>query len=296
MTVAGPRIVRSNAPEVDLDGRHRERRGELDEPGCRIDLAGGADRDEEVGALHGALDAVHLVGQLAEPDDIRPQHTDTACRAALAILAAGNTRCAHRAQRRVQLAVHVDETLGRQARTFMEVIHVLRDDEDVAVARELGEGEVRGVRLGNRSGGTAGAVERRDELGVARVPGRGGDVIDVVVGPERGAVPVRRTEGGNAGFGRDAGPGEDHDVAVHCLLRLSEAREPRARLSGVSGRTVARNISWIAALHPPAVRRPHPVEDSLVRGREHCGRPIERARSSAALRAARLSLPRTSQG
>src|ERR1044072_6376418 len=61
--------------EIELDGmgarlaaphvQHEARR--------RIDLARGADRQEQAAALQGGVDLVHVHGHLAEPHDVRPQ-------------------------------------------------------------------------------------------------------------------------------------------------------------------------------------------------------------------------------
>ena len=40
------------------------------EAGRRIDVAAGADGNEEIGSSESLVDALHLVGHLAEPDDV----------------------------------------------------------------------------------------------------------------------------------------------------------------------------------------------------------------------------------
>ena len=44
----------------------------LHESGCRVDLPGGPDRGEDVRLKKGGFDPVHVVGDLAEPDDVWP--------------------------------------------------------------------------------------------------------------------------------------------------------------------------------------------------------------------------------
>src|SRR5882672_5167769 len=61
--------------EVELDSaRPRRLAADMqDEARGRIDLARGADRQEQAAALQGRIDLVHVERHLAEPDDVRPE-------------------------------------------------------------------------------------------------------------------------------------------------------------------------------------------------------------------------------
>ena len=48
----------------------------LDETRRRIDVPRGADADEQLALLQRVVDALHVIGHLAEPDDVRTQRTD----------------------------------------------------------------------------------------------------------------------------------------------------------------------------------------------------------------------------
>jgi hypothetical protein len=88
----------------------------------------------------------------------------------------------------------------------VEVVDILRDDQQVAApfGIEQGEGVVGGVRLDFGEAGAAGVVEALDQCGVP--PERLGrrDILDAVALPQA----VRAAEGGEAALRRDAGAGE----------------------------------------------------------------------------------------
>lgn len=54
----------------DVDGAGSSVPGPVDKAGCRIDGAGGADDEHQSGFGDLQLDAIHLVGDLAEEDDV----------------------------------------------------------------------------------------------------------------------------------------------------------------------------------------------------------------------------------
>ena len=130
----------------------------LDEARRRVDLAGGADRDEQVAGAERGLDRLEPERHLAEPDDVRSQAA--ARPAAGAGIRAGQiappwqNRGAGRATHLEQLAVHVDQPAAAGA--LVEVVDVLGHHQDLARPHplEAREREVRGI----------GADRRRQQL------------------------------------------------------------------------------------------------------------------------------------
>ena len=120
-----------------------------DEAGGGIDVAAGADRDEQIARANARVDLLHPIGHLAEPDDVRPHapgllHVphDQIDRE---IRLPGLLRAAMRAQRLQDLAMHVDEV--PRARPLVQRIDVLGDRRDAAreVRLEPRQRPMRGV-------------------------------------------------------------------------------------------------------------------------------------------------------
>ncbi len=209
----------------------------LDEAGGRIDLARRADGDEEVAPAERGQDAVHLVGHLAEPDDVGPQRAGGAGRAgrkagerplpAVAGIAGG-------APGREQLAVHVEQA-ARPA-PLVEIIDVLGDDEQLArpVPVEPAERAMGGVGRHFGEAGAARIVEGLDEGGVAAEGLGRCHILDPVAFPQ----PVGPAEGGDPRFGGNARPGEDDDALVTAHAGKTGAAPDRvqgARARGAPG-------------------------------------------------------------
>ena len=76
-SVAVLRMTSSKASSVegffgaDVDGADAALVGDVDEAGGGIDGAGGADDEEDGGAVEFAVDGVHVERDFAEPDDVR---------------------------------------------------------------------------------------------------------------------------------------------------------------------------------------------------------------------------------
>ena len=62
--------------QIDLQGMRTRVTRLFDEARRRVDMAKGADADEQLALLQRVVDALHVIGHLAEPDDIRAQRTD----------------------------------------------------------------------------------------------------------------------------------------------------------------------------------------------------------------------------
>ncbi len=102
-------------------------------PAAGIDRARSADGGEEIGAGERGFDHVHLIGYLAEEDDVRAQR---GCAAGRAEGRRGHVALPWRAlaamgaEGGVQRAVHVEQAAGAGA--LVEVVDILGDDEQLA--------------------------------------------------------------------------------------------------------------------------------------------------------------------
>ena len=195
--------------------------GLLHESGGGIDVAGGADGGEEGAAGQRRENFLHVIGHLAEPDDVGSGGGGLAGGAGMAGVHFGRgvpPVAAGRTERAGEAAVHVDHLPG--AALFMQRIDILGDEGDCSriVALKTGDGAVRGIR--GHGGGllTARVVEGMDEGGVAGEALGGGDLLDPAIFPEATGA----AKGAHAAFGRDPGPGENDDMlhpCASCVLR-----------------------------------------------------------------------------
>ena len=198
----------------------------LHEARRRVDVARGADRDEEVAAGELEGDAVHLEGHLVEPHHVGAHGAHRAAAAARRVepqvAAPGHHRVAARAAGLEHLAVHVDDALVAGA--LVQVVDVLGHHQHRArvLALELGQGMVGGVGPGLDQVDPTGVVELVHEGRVAGEALGRRHLLEVVLGPQ--AVLV--AEGAEPGLGRDAGAGEDHDVLE---IACRHGREPFKR-------------------------------------------------------------------
>ncbi len=112
----------------------------------------------------------------------------------------------------IKFAMHVNEIAA--AGPLVQVVDVLGHDDDFArpFALELGQGKVGGVGGDARVGQSAapGVVELVNQVGVADEGFRRGDVLEADARPD----PVGAAKGVEPGLLRNAGAGEDDDVAI----------------------------------------------------------------------------------
>jgi hypothetical protein len=203
--------------EVELDAVGTDVAGSLDEAGGGIDRARGADRHEQVAGSNGFVDAVHVIGHLAEPDDVRTNLAGGAAGRAECPLPhrfrPGKASVAGQAPALLQFAMHVDEALRSGA--LVQVIDVLGHQQKIArpAPLQIGEGKVGGVRLDRAELGTACIVEIVHKSGIAAERFGRRNVFHPVPLPQA----VRAAEGGDAAVGRDAGTGQDDDRSAVLL-------------------------------------------------------------------------------
>jgi hypothetical protein len=162
--------------------------GGLHEAGGGVDGARRADRDEQVGDHQRAVDPLHLVRHLAEPDDVRAQLAGGAARrtggAVAEILLPADTLVAGEAPSGLELAVHVEDAAS--ARALVKVVDILRDDQQLARPFSIkpSQRQVRRVRLHFLQPRPPRVVETLHERGIAREPFRSRHVLDAVVLPQ----------------------------------------------------------------------------------------------------------------
>ena len=121
-----------------------------------------------------------------------------------------------RAARLPELAVHVDQLETRPRRhlpmgAIVQVIDVLGDQQEVAFPprRQFGQGPVRSVGMHCRQLASPLVVEVLHQRRIPRERLGRRHILDPMTQPQT----VRRPEGGHAGFRRDAGAGQDDEVA-----------------------------------------------------------------------------------
>jgi hypothetical protein len=194
---------------------------------CRVNQGTGADDDAYFGLLSGGecLAEGALVERLAEPDDVRAGEAATfdarrkglrpRCINGGAVLRApAASGAAIPEQRAVKLererCMGITSSRCDEGGRCMQPINVLGDDRH-AGARECQAGDREVRRVGCTAGDdlTTPAVPLPDQARVACERLRSREVLDTVVLPEA----VLATKGRDAGFGADAGAGEDEDVA-----------------------------------------------------------------------------------
>jgi len=105
--------------------------------------------------------------------------------------------------------VQVEDRLA--PRSLVEVIDILRDDIDAVVVLQLGQREMRGVRLGANHFAPPHVVEIEHEGGIARQCPRSANILDAMPGPKAIAI----TKSFQARLSRDSCPSEDNDVHGH---------------------------------------------------------------------------------
>lgn len=105
----------------------------MHEAGRRIDVAGGADGDEEIGLAQRLVNVVHTQRHLAEPHHVWPQRRRELAAVATVVNAEIAGPFEHLARLGAahlqQFAVHVQHPLAAGA--LMQVIDVLRDQQEV---------------------------------------------------------------------------------------------------------------------------------------------------------------------
>lgn len=119
------------------------------------------------------------------------------------------------AQRACQGAVHVQHP--GEAGGFVQAVHILGDQNNLAGPLRLQPGQGGMCRIGLRAGGlqAPGIVEPVHKAGVAGKGFGGGDILDPVPRPEPAFVP----EGAEPAFRGNACAGQNHDFSRQvCLL------------------------------------------------------------------------------
>jgi hypothetical protein len=161
----------------------------VDETGGGVDGAGSADDKHQGCFVDLFADAVHLVGNFSEEDDVGAEAASATAATYFreagveGVIWNGRLAAVALAMGLVELAMHVEEVDGAGA--LVEVVHILRAEEEAVTdaALQVGEGVVGGVGLGFGTGGAACGVELPDEFGIAS-PGVGSaNVFDAIAGP-----------------------------------------------------------------------------------------------------------------
>ena len=119
---------------ADVDGTGSLLPGPVDETGGGVDGAGGADDEHQGGVVDLSADAVHLVGNLTEEDDVG---TESASAGAATYIGEARVKRVVFDRRPAavalavslhEFAVHVEKAEGAGA--FVEVVDVLRAEEE----------------------------------------------------------------------------------------------------------------------------------------------------------------------
>ena len=198
--------------QVQLDAARARMAGKIDEPGGRIDIAGGTDRHEKISRHQRRFDPVHMVRHLAEPDDVRPHVAGKAAgRAGGGIQQAfrpGMPAVAGQAPGGFQFAMHVQHP--PRTRPVMQVIDILRDQEKFArpFGIEAGKRAMCGVGFHTAQRRTARIIEALHQHGIPAEGLRRRDIFHPMPFPQ----PVRAAEGRHARFRRNPGACQDHDA------------------------------------------------------------------------------------
>ena len=179
----------------------------------RLDDAGSSNRDEDGAGVERPRDFVQVVGDFAEPADVRPNLA-----AAFALrnrrrrlagfrVVEGRT-IASVAAALEEFAVHVDH--APRSGLLVKIVDVLRAEKEsvLQAAFEPGQGRVAGIGLRLSGDAAAHGIELPDEPGIAPPGVWRCDVFEAMVAPKAG----RAAEGRDAAFGADAGAGEDEDA------------------------------------------------------------------------------------
>ena len=162
------------------------------------------------------LNALHLQRNLAEEDNVRAQPAAAHAAAHLAQRAIDcmilNRRVAAvpLAMRLAQFAVHVEQP--PRAGPLVQIVHILCAEKEARaeLCLQLGERNVRGIRLGKSARRAPLRVELPDAPGIA-LPGFGrADILDAIAGPKA----VGGAKGRQAALRADARAGEDEDLVV----------------------------------------------------------------------------------
>ena len=150
-------------------------------------------------ARSAVVDPLHVVGHLAEPDDVGPDPAgDRAGRATRALAhrpVPGEALVAGEAPAAGQLAVHVEQALGPGA--LVQVVDILRDDQQLArpFGIEPRQRVMRGVGLDLAEPRPPRVVELVDQRRIAAIGLGRRDVLDAMPLPQavrrRGRSPGR---------------------------------------------------------------------------------------------------------
>jgi 4-hydroxy-tetrahydrodipicolinate reductase len=192
-----------------------------------IDRARSADRDEQIAFAQGRVNFVHPIGHLPEPDDVGTERGFLACRTRWSIGQRPTPRRAHVARHapRVQMfPVHMDQPL--RASPLMQVIHILRHDEQIAVPLRIEPCEclMRCIVFRFLDRLASHVIEAEHQIGIARKPFRCRNILDAVLLPQPAFVAKRA----DTALSADASTGQDHDIAD--VLHLAhEAHKTRKR-------------------------------------------------------------------
>lgn len=102
---------------------------------------------------------------------------------------------------------------------FMQVVHVLGDDDDVTVPvlLQAGQGVMSGIGDSVSGIGAAFVVEPLHQPRISGKAFRGGHILDAVLGPQ----PVRIAERAQPAFRRNACTGQNDDLAHEVPFALS---------------------------------------------------------------------------
>ena len=179
----------------------------------RVDIARGADGEEQIALLQRPGDAGQLQRHFPEPDDVRAQIARLAAAAAdrieTQILANIEHQAADLAVHFQQFPVQVNQIAA--AHPFVEIVHVLRHDQHLSRKAVFQPGQSTVCRVGAyvllQQLAAARVVELVHELGVAGEALRGGHILDAVVFPQA----ITGAECLDAGFGGNAGAGKYHN-------------------------------------------------------------------------------------
>lgn len=187
-----------------------------DKTGGRVDIAAGADGDEQVSGSQSLVDLRHVVGHFAEPDDVWSHGPGEAA------LPTARIKCqvpgplhgiaAVIAKRACYLTMHMDD--GLAARRLMQIVNVLGHNGNAAavLALKSRQGIVAGIGLDAIEAAAAFIIKVLHQLRVARKAFGRCHIAVVHLRPD--AVLVAKSL--NPRFRRQAGAGENDNVLIFC--------------------------------------------------------------------------------
>lgn len=242
----------------------------------RLDGAGSADGEEDGAVVESGVNFVHIVGNFAEPADVRTNLSATFAtwesggRLVVELSVFKGRAGTGIAAGFEEFAVHVNHAGGTAA--LVKVVDILGAKEQAVLQFALNSSnrQVCGIRLGLGGVPAAHGIKTPDELRIASPSDGCGDIFDAVIAPK--AISI--TEGGNAALGGDTGTGEDEEAvggsefeighrnkdtgSVEVAEERERDKEQRSARGGdLNGKTKSRAPSPLDRKSPPFVQTAH---------------------------------------